>query len=349
MRSVNRAALLAALILIQNSSAYAISFQHKDWELVCDNTRTCRAVSHAAKSVSDRICILMSMLLERKAGQRTPIAIAFESFAMTKPGDFFNERTEYLYKSEMQIGDVSVSDFERHIKEKANVNKLLEAMSNSEEMLFSEGDRRWKLSLAGLKAVLLKMDEVQGRVGTPGALIAKGTKPEQQVLPPVPIKTLVVPRIPPTTKQDRKLFGAVADFLDSKCEGEKKSCKDSRTIERLSKDKLLVSQWDSLQGYATMGIAVFVINDALSYNPVPAVDGEKIISCEDNEEARVMKKGIIKSCGYSGGCWDTISWAWTGSVFEKADETTGCVPGGAAWELPRVISKVLNKNDKTKQ
>ena len=200
-----------------------------------------------------------------------------------------------------------------------------------------------------MKFVLLKMNEVQGCVGTPGALIAKVTKPEKQVLHPVPIKTLVVPLIPPTTKQDWKLLDTVADFLDSTCEGEKKSCKDSRTIERLSKDKLLVSQWDGLQGYATMGISVFVINDAPPYHPVPAVDGEKIVSCEDNETEKAAEKGIIKSCGYSRGCWDTISWAWTGSTFEKANETTGCVPGGAAWELPIIISNVVNKNKKAKQ
>lgn len=332
--------MLTALVLAQNSMAEGVSFSHKDWELVCDNTRTCRAANQGGNS-----SIRMAMLLARKAGQHTPVIMEFEAFQLEEGDDYLKT----LNKIETQVGGISILDFDSYVAKKENLKNLLRVMPDSEEMLFSAGDRHWTFSLAGLKAVLLKMDEVQGRVRTPGALIAKGTKPEKQVLPPVPIKTLVVPRIPPTTKQDRKLLDAVTGFLYSKCEGEGAACKDSRRIERLSKDKLLVSQWDGLQGYATMGISVFVINDAPPYNPVRAVDGEKIISCEDNEEARVLKKGIIKSCGYSGGCWDTISWAWTGSVFEKADETTGCVPGGAAWELPRVISKVLNKNDKTKQ
>jgi hypothetical protein len=30
------------------------------------------------------------------------------------------------------------------------------------------------------------MDEFQGRIGTPGALVRKGTRPEATVLPPLP-------------------------------------------------------------------------------------------------------------------------------------------------------------------
>ncbi len=329
-----RRRIIAPLVILaaiaQNSRADD-RFGYKDWELVCDNTRTCRAANHNGNS---------AMLLARKAGQHTPVIMEFEAL-----GDDY---LQPLNKIRMQVGDISVSDFYNYIANKERMKNLLEVMPDSEEMLFSVGDCHWTFSLAGLKAVLLKMDEVQGRIGTPGALIAKGTKPEKQVLLPVPIKTLVVPHIPPTTKQDRKLLDAVANFLDSKCEGKGIACKDSRRIERLNKDKLLVSQFDGIQGYPTVGIFVFIINDAPPYNPVPAVEGEKIISCEDNEVERVPEKGIIKSCGYGGGCWDTISWAWTGNAFEKANEETGCVPGGPAWELPRVISNVVNKNKKKK-
>jgi len=343
MRSVNKAVLLAAFVFAQNSMADEVSFSHKDWELACDNTRTCRVRNYGGCHQGSIFPVRMAMLLTRKAGQHTPVTIDFESFMV-------NEKNEWksIGRTEMQVGDISTSDFETFINDKININSLVKVMSNSEDMLFSGEAYQCKFSLAGLKAVLLKMDEVQGRVGTPGALIAKGTKPEKQVLPPVPVKTLVVPLIPPTTKKDWKLLDAVADFLDSKCEGEINLCRESRTIERLSKEKLLVSQQDGLQGLTTIGISVFIINNYRPYNPIPAVGCQEIISCDDNEEERIVEKGVIKSCGYSGGCWDTISWAWTGNAFEKASETTGCVPGGAVWELPRVISKVVNKNKKVK-
>lgn len=224
--------MLAALIFAQNGIDEGVSFSHKDWELVCDNTRTCRAANQGGNS-----SIRMAMLLARKAGQHTPVIMEFEALQLEEGDDYLKP----LNKIETQVGDISVSDFDSYVAKKENLKNLLRVMPDSEEMLFSAGDRHWTFSLAGLKAVLLKMDEVQRRVGTLGALIAKGTKPEKQVLPPVSIKTLVVPRIPPTTKQDQKLLDTVADFLDSTCEGEKKSCKESIKIERLSKDKQLVS------------------------------------------------------------------------------------------------------------
>ncbi|RYD40495.1 MAG: DUF1176 domain-containing protein, partial [Verrucomicrobiaceae bacterium] len=46
--------------------------------------------------------------------------------------------------------------------------------------------KHWTLSLSGLNAVLLKMDEAQDRIGTPGALVRRGNKPESSVLAPVP-------------------------------------------------------------------------------------------------------------------------------------------------------------------
>ena len=42
-------------------------------------------------------------------------------------------------------------------------------------------------SSTGASAVLLKMDEYQGRIGTPGALVRKGTKAEAAVPMPTPV------------------------------------------------------------------------------------------------------------------------------------------------------------------
>ncbi|STW09638.1 Protein of uncharacterised function (DUF1176) [Klebsiella grimontii] len=42
------------------------------------------------------------------------------------------------------------------------------------------------LSGEGAYAVLLKMDDVQGRIGTPGALTKKGDRPENSVRAAIP-------------------------------------------------------------------------------------------------------------------------------------------------------------------
>ncbi|MFM5113577.1 DUF1176 domain-containing protein [Aeromonas hydrophila] len=52
------------LVSALGSSIEGLSFQHKDWELACDNTRTCRAAGYSAESGG------LSVLLTREAGAK---------------------------------------------------------------------------------------------------------------------------------------------------------------------------------------------------------------------------------------------------------------------------------------
>jgi hypothetical protein len=88
-----------------------VSFDHQDWQLVCDNTRTCRAAGYQPDGAERNA----SLLLTRRAGPAAPV------------------------QAELQ------------------------------------------------NAVLLKMDEFQGRLDTPGAIIRKGQKLESSVLPSLPV------------------------------------------------------------------------------------------------------------------------------------------------------------------
>ncbi len=189
-------------------------------------------------------------------------------------------------------------------------------MLDEEEMTFTAGDKQWELSLAGLKAILLKMDDKQGRVGTPGALIAKGTKPENKVLPPIPMKTLAVPVIPPTTKEDEKILAALKEFLDAEFEASQianDTHKTERRIERLSKDKLLVSMLINTGAYNQI-VAVWIVNDKPPYNPKPAIAGGEVYNSTEDSEAKVLQnKGILHSSARGRGmadCWFWASWAW---------------------------------------
>lgn len=65
------------------------------------------------------------------------------------------------------------------------VAALIAALKGTSEIHWTDGENWWELSNQGAAAVLLKMDEYQGRIGTQGALMRKGPKGEEQVLPPV--------------------------------------------------------------------------------------------------------------------------------------------------------------------
>jgi hypothetical protein len=151
-------------------------------------------------------------------------------------------------------------------------------------------------------------------------------------------KTLIVPAIPLTTKQDEKRLSALSAFLDSECEEEQTECEESRSIERLSKDKLLVSQLGRRGAY-NAGYYFWVVHDKPPYNSQPVADGA----------ANEYSKGIIiarqKGRGL-GDCWYMASWAWTGNRFDKAEESsTGMCKGfpGGAWELPTIVNKVVSE------
>jgi hypothetical protein len=330
-----------------NSMADEARFVHKDWELVCDNTRTCRAAGYQADG-DER---LVSMLLTREAGPNTPVSMELQLVA----GDEGGVPTEVR----LQVGELLFSNIavgEELPQETAA--KLLAVMPDEEKMILTADSQQWKLSLAGLKAVLLKMDDKQGRIGTPGALAAKGNRPEQHVLPPIPMKTLIVPIIPSTTKEDEKVLAALKDFLDAECAEKdaylEDACKTERVINRLSKDKLLISLLVDRASY-NQTVAVWIINDKPPYNPAPATATGLVYDvASENIEFEGYNKGVLHSSTRNnlGDCWNISSWVWTGNNFEKAAESPAGMCkgfGGGAWYLPTFVSKVVNKNDKVKK
>ena len=290
----------------------------------------------------------VSMLLTREAGPNTPVSMELQFRA--------NEGESAPTEVRLTVGRLVLANIavEKELP-KETAAKLLPAMPDEEEMTLTAGDKQWTLSLAGLKAMLLKMDDKQGRIETPGALIAKGTKPENQVLPPIPMKTLIVPITPPTTKEDEKILAALKEFLDAEFEASQianDTHKTERRIERLSKDKLLVSMLIDTAAY-NQTVAVWIVNDKPPYNPKPAIAGGEVYNSTEESVVEVLQnKGILHSSARGRGmadCWFWASWAWTGKSFEKATESSsGMCRGfiGGTWDLPTFVSKVVNKNEK---
>ncbi|MGX9728609.1 MAG: DUF1176 domain-containing protein [Candidatus Electronema sp. VV] len=325
-------------LCVHNGMAEGFSFSHKDWELACDNTRTCRAAGYQANG-DER---LVSMLLTREAGPNTPVSMELQLDDKGKTADV-----------RAQVGELIISSLAVGKIPQKEAAKLLAVIPDEEKMILTAGDKQWKMSFAGLKAMLLKMDDKQGgRIGTPGALIAKGTKPEQQVLPPIPIKTVAVSVVPPTNKEDEKVLAALKDFLDAECDASqtaKDTCKTERRIERLSEDKLLISLLVDRAAY-NQTIAVWVVNDKPPYNPTPAIEGGLVYNSAKESAVEVLKsKGILESSARGreiADCWNWASWAWTGKYFEKAEEISSGMCRGfssGAWSLPTFVSELVDE------
>lgn len=203
MGNARRSGLVLAALLLLTPGARAGdegTFSHKDWELVCDNTRTCRAAGFQKEGDVHAV----SILLTRAAGPATAVTVQL------RLGDGSDEDVALvqalpdkiplaLWLAGKPAGTVTV-DKRRLVAElpTALVAALLPALGGNGRIEWKSGKATWVLSAAGATAVLLKMDEAQGRLGTPGALVRRGKRDEASVLPPLPAPVVLAAAVPKT-------------------------------------------------------------------------------------------------------------------------------------------------------
>jgi hypothetical protein len=341
--------LAAAGVLIASLPTFAfgaepVSFQHGDWELACDNTRTCRAAGYQDEGEGPPV----SVLLTRKAGPGTITTAQVtlgDDWEESVLSDLPERFTLALSIDGRALGSLAMrrDDAVADLKP-AQTTALLKALLHHTRIEFSAGDVTWTLSDRGATAVLLKMDEAQGRVTTPGALVRRGGRAESGVLPPLPTPTVRAVALHPPLPGD-------ARFLDRHGEALRKLLRQSTPeddcidlhegddpqpleIVRLTKTKLLVSTRCWLAAYNS-GNGYWIVEDRPPFRPVLVTT-----------DANVFDAGTLaaehKSRGL-GDCWSSTTWTWDGTSFVRTGEmTTGQCKGfpGGAWSLPLRVSAV---------
>jgi len=185
---------------------------------------------------------------------------------------------------------------------------------------------------------LLKMDDLQGRMGTVTALVKPGAKPAGAVLPPVAAP--VVNRLAPVAerKQDAALLPLIAKKLPKGgCDeapdliggGESQS-----EIYRLSASKVLLVI-ECARGAYQSSFAVWTADDKAPYAPkrVRLADAEGRV--QDELLNPGFDKGELGSYAKGRGLGDCnvqASWVWTAEGFKLASASSAqlCrgVPGG---------------------
>lgn len=315
-----------------------LQFQHHDWELACDNTRTCRAAGYHAEEGDYRP---VSVLLERKAGPDEPVVA---ELCLGDAGeDAPTPGAVTMLVDGRALGAVTLADSAGALS-RVQSAALLEAVAGSGKVTWRAGDRTWALSGKGASAVLLKMDEFQGRLGTPGAAIRKGGKPEQGVLAPLAKPVVNVPpvpsgELPPLAGEQKRLLLATLRKTDGS-----EDCADLETIATgeeefsyapLDSERMLVSArcW---RGAYNEGHGYWVVNRKPPFSPVLVTD-----SGTDYAEGFI---GASHKGRGIGDCWGSNGWAWDGRRFVHTDAaTTGMcreVAAGGAWNLPTLVSDV---------
>lgn len=347
----NQPTLALLLCFLSSPTALAappikgIAVDHGDWTLACDNTRTCRTAGYQP---DDGEHAPVSVLLTRRAGpdQRVKAELMLGQLGEIK----------LPLRLSLQIDDARLGPLRYNAADgtatllPAQVSAMLAAlMGNSRIALIGDDGRRWTLSGRGASAVLLKMDEFQGRIGTPGALVRKGTKAESTVLPAVSMPIMKLTNIVATRPADKALASSaalrealIATVSADDCEALQPTWNDTSNegpqemkVQRLSADKLLVSHlcW---RGAYNRGDGYWVINDRPPYRPrlvTNSGSGDNVRSIEEWHRGRGLA-----DCIYS------TTWSWTGTRFvQTAMASSGLcrsITLGGPWNLPTLVTKV---------
>lgn len=317
------------------SSIEGLSFQHKDWELVCDNTRTCRAAGYSAESGG------LSVLLTREAGAkgtlRAELAIAeVDEQAQGAPADGLIT----LRINGEELGTVK----ERTPFSQPQIAALVQAIKGTGKVVFEWSKHQEPLSGAGAYAIFLKMDEFQGRLNTSTALTKQGPLPTTSIPPALAAPVIHAGAVTsdnlsrPLTKPEQQSIGKwlkrhtdkdTCPMVDENSEG--------GILYPLNQKRALVQLPCWLAAYND-GSAFIVLDTNLD------TASATLISTDANGYGMGELSASHKGRGI-GDCFSFESWVWDGKNFVQSEQSTtgSCrmIALGGTWHLPTLTSKVV--------
>ena len=170
MKKVILLSLLPFTAMAASTSIQGIG-NYQDWDLVCDNTGTCRMAGYQDES-SDPVSILFT----RAAGENAAVEGKFTilPFGETDRDVQVGQDIE-IWLNSTSLGKVKhISDDEPDKLTEEQTKALLSGLKKESEIRLTYGKTTLKVSDKGAAAAMLKMDEFQQRLNTPSALIRQG-------------------------------------------------------------------------------------------------------------------------------------------------------------------------------
>lgn len=324
MKTAHLPALALALL---GGTAHAGHFTFKDWEVACDNTRRCEVAGYQKEEAQEPVVLALS----RDAGATAPVKAKFGPYA---------QDVDELGALTVQVGQTTVRGLRADEElTSEQVAKLLPLLLNAESAKVNAGKRTWTVSLAGVKAALLKLDDVQGRVGTPTALAMPGARPASAALPPLPAPQVKLLPAVATRKEDAQLLPLIVKTLkQGGCAEPVDIAESDRQSElyRLSgKQVLLVLECG--RGAYQSSFELWTANDKAPFLPKPVKLPDPTSTTGGDLLNPGFDQGRLSSYAKGrgiGDCGSSAEWGWTATGFQLIEATSGrlCrgVPGGFA-------------------
>ena len=337
-------ALLPLSAMAASTSIQGIG-SYQDWDLVCDNTGTCRMAGYQDES-SDPVSILFT----RAAGENAAVEGKFTILPFGEADrDVQVGQDIEIWLNSTSLGKVKhISDDEPDKLTEEQTKALLSGLKKESEIRLTYGKTTLKVSDKGAAAAMLKMDEFQQRLNTPSALIHQGQEKHAVLAPKVKPKIDAVSvnnRKTIELKHGEKQFNHVLALLRKAHDGCVDEDLESQdiTLYPLTQNKVLAEALCARAAYQYTNYYA-VLDDKLS-------KVEQVLADQYNEAGYDEKQGYAFVRGIYkgrviGDCWNSEDAVWNGKIFIRTSEwTTGSCKGlpGGTWQLPIFVSNVIVK------
>jgi hypothetical protein len=335
-------ALGASFTAVAEEEESGISFSHEDWEVVCDNTLTCRMAGYCPEEEDTKELNCGSVLITRAAGPNTPLR-----------GEVRLEDSSPREKKRLTLWIDGEAQGELAYQEKGaaysltpvQIRALLAAARRDDEIRFAKDSRNppefFTLSGRGVSAVMLKMDEIQGRIDTPGALIQKGEKPESNVYPPRPAPVIRAAKVSHAQPRilTRPEVVAIVPLLGGECnfDGEIIKKHGEFVLRQLDEEHVLISTLCWIGRGGSENYAYWVIDAALKG---PA----EFVADQLDEYYKGALSGIVD---YDGGdCFGSKVLVWDGRKFRQSDAAKAgmCRRKIGFWGFPTFVTRIVTED-----
>ena len=318
---------------------------YQDWDLVCDNTGTCRMAGYQDES-SDPVSILFT----RAAGENAAVEGKFTILPFGEADrDVQVGQDIEIWLNGKSLGKVKhISDDAPDKLTEEQTKALLSGLKKESEIRLTYGKTTLKVSDKGAAAAMLKMDEFQQRLNTPSALIRQGQEKHAVLAPKVEPKIDAVSvknRKTIELKLGEKQYDNVLALLRKAHDGCIDEDLESQdiTIYPLTHNKVLAEALCFKGAYQSTNYYA-VLDDKLS-------KVEQVLAEQYNEAGYDEKQGYAFVRGsYKGralgDCLAGQDAVWNGKIFIRTSEwTTGSCKGlpGGTWQLPIFVSNVIVK------
>ncbi|WP_304186446.1 DUF1176 domain-containing protein [Phenylobacterium aquaticum] len=323
-RDLSMAMLVLGAVLAGRAQAGEATF--KDWDVVCDNVRTCTAFGLTEEGAETDAFLKIERTGAPNAAPRLSLAVQSDT-ATAETWALKVDGRPIAGLGALKARRTADDSFLRAPLSAVQGAALTAALLNGGSLTVKAGaEDEATISLAGSAAALRWMDDQQKRAGSVTALAAKGPKPASS-LPPVPEVPLIRP--PPSPSQ-----AGVGDVLPKSvrarfgpdCEANLPADRRDPISARLAPGVIL---WgDVCFNAAYQSVYELFLADEAGGHVRPLLLDAELGEKPDNQliEAAFDRDTLTLSDFYKGrgigDCGAGASWTWDGKTFRLSAQTT---------------------------